>query len=174
MAITIRATPSTLTWANFTVTANQILDPADGTLVDAYTSFNYNLPNLPPRKESGRLYFPDPWNITITPKAQVWTSVTKTAALLSHEQWHYDVGIVTGRALVRRLASASGATMGEMLSILNEAVTLHFHTRAGILQKRYDKDTRHGTNAYYQKIWKDRMTQCLANPKADQIGGFWL
>lgn len=174
MAITIRANPVNLAWANFTVTANQILDPADGTLVDAYTTFNYNIPNLPPRNIGGRLAFPDPWTITITPRAQVWTNVAQTAALLSHEQWHYDIGTVTGRALARQLAASRGANMAELITILNDAVRLHFHTRAGILQKRYDIDTGHGTNAHYQKIWKDRMTACLANPNADQIGGFWL
>ena len=111
--------------------------------------------------------------ITITPNARVWSGVAQTAALLSHEQWHYDIGTATGRALARDLSRARG-TIPELITILTNAVQLHFMTRAGLLQKRYDIDTRHGTNTHYQGVWKARMTSCLANPNASQLGGFYL
>ena len=50
---TIITNPATLTWANFTPSPNQIPDPSDGSLVDAVTSFNFVLQNLPPQVSGG-------------------------------------------------------------------------------------------------------------------------
>jgi hypothetical protein len=174
MAITVVGSPMSLTWANFTVVPNQILDPNDNTLADAYTAFNFNIPDLPPRTVNGQLMLADPITITITPRASVWSGVQQTAALLSHEEWHYHVGIVVARAFAREAARLQAPNLAGLRSAFQQTFTLHFVTRVGILQKRYDLDTRHGTQAHYQKIWKDRMTVVLANPRADQIGGFYL
>ncbi len=174
MAITVQANPVNLTWANFTVVPNKILDPADGTLVDAYTAFNYNIPNLPPKNYGSKIGFADPMTITITPNARVWSGVAQTAALLSHEQWHYDVGTITARVLAKEMERARKNTAAELITLLQNAVRLHFTTRTGLLQQRYDIDTRHGTQAHYQRIWKNRMTRCLANPNATQLGGYYL
>jgi len=174
MAITVVATPATLSWSNFRSVPTKIMDPNDRTLIDALTRFNFDMPDLPPRTIGGQLGLADPLVITITPNSQVWTGVAQTAALLSHEQLHYDVGIVTGRALARQLMLLRAPNQASLVSAVRAAARLHFMTRAGLLQSRYDLDTRHGTNAHYQKIWKDRMTACLANPLADQLGGFFL
>jgi len=174
MAITIVANPASLAWVNFTPSATQIVDPNDGTLVDALTRFNFNLPPLPPRMVNGQFAMADPNVITITPNAQVFTGVLQTPALLSHEQFHYDVGIVTARALARELMALRAPNQAALATAVQNAARLHFTTRAGLLQRRYDLDTRHGTNAHYQRIWKDRMTSCLANPRSDQLGGFFL
>lgn len=174
MPITVVGNPMSLAWSNFSVVASQITDPADGTLVDAYTAFNFNIPNTPTQVINGQHAVGSTFTITITPNARVWSGVSQTAALLSHEEWHYHVGIVTARALAKQLAALRAPNLPQLGFLFNEAVKLHFTTRAGILQKRYDIDTRHGTQDHYQKIWKDRMTVCLANPNADQIGGFFL
>jgi hypothetical protein len=47
-------------------------------------------------------------------------------------------------------------------------------TRAGLIQRRYDKDTNHGTIAHFQRIWKNSMAGCLANERADHLLGWWL
>ena len=174
MAITVSASPANLAWSNFTVSSTRITAPADGTLVDAYTTFDYTFPNSAPVNTGGVFTIPDPYSISIVPRAQVWSGVSQTEALLSHEQWHYDVATITGRALCRELARLRGTSLADLRAKIQTAVQLHFHKRAGILQKRYDLDTSHGTNAHYQKIWKDRMTATLANPNADTMGGFWL
>lgn len=174
MAITINATPMVLSWTDFTTVSHKITDPADGSLVDAFTSFDFNIPDLPPRSVNGTLKLADPMTITITPRAQVWSGVAKTIALLAHEQFHYDVGIVTGRALARHLMRISGNDVASLRAALLKAVELHFTTRTGLLQRRYDLDTRHGANAHYQNIWKGRMSNCLSQPRSNQLGGFFL
>ena len=174
MAITVVANPASLTFLNFTPSATRILDPGDGTLVDAFTRFNFNLPPLPPRTVAGKFAMADPNVITITPNAQIFTGVLQTPALLSHEQFHYDVGIVTARALASELMALRAPNLAALTTAVQNAARLHFTTRAGLLQRRYDLDSRHGTNAHFQKIWKDRMTSCLANPRSSQLGGFFL
>lgn len=174
MAISVLAIPSVLTWANFTTVAGPLVDPADGATVDALTAFNFNLPNLPPRNLGGQLAMADPNVITITPNAQIVAGVAQTPGLLSHEQFHYDVGIVTARALARHLAALRAPDMATLIAAFRDAATLHFTTRVRLIQRRYDIDTRHGTNAHYQRIWKSRMAACLANPRSETIGGFYL
>ncbi len=174
MAITVVANPANLTWANFRPSRVRLVDPNDGTLVDAVTRFNFNLPNRPPRAVAGQVAMADPNVITITPNSQVFIGVVQTAALLSHEQFHYDVGIVTARALARQLMRLRTPNQAALGIAVRTAAQLHFTTRAGLLQRRYDLDTRHGTNAHYQRIWKNRMAACLANPNSNQLGGFWL
>jgi hypothetical protein len=170
---TVVATPATLTWANYAVTSSRITDPADNQLVDAYTSFNWALQNLAPVNTAGVFTVPAAIQITITPNCQVWSGVTQTAGLLSHEQFHYDVGICCARAFAREIGTLRANSQANLVGRIQSAAMLHFTTRAGILQKRYDLDTRHGTNAHYQRIWKDRMAKALAD-NAATMGGFYF
>lgn len=172
----IRVNPSTknLRWTDFTISQQRPMDPADGTRQDAYTSFDYTLPNKGPRQVGSFFAFPDPWDIIITPRAAAWANVAQTPALLAHEQFHYDVGIVCARALARYLSGVRTRTAAELLPLLNTAVQLHLHRRAGLLQRHYDRETGHGTNAGAQRRWKQQMALCLANPKAQMLGGWWL
>jgi hypothetical protein len=174
MAITVVANPVSLTWSNFRPSAVRLIDPSDGTFIDALTRFNYNIANRPFQRIDGQFALADQLTITITPNARVYTGVTQTDALLSHEQLHYDVGIVTGRALARDLRALRSADQAGLIAAAQTAVELHFSTRAGAIQRRYDQDTRHGTDATTQTLWKDRMSACLANPDSDMLSGLQL
>jgi hypothetical protein len=174
MAITAVATPDDLIWDDFDVTPNRILDPGDGSLVDAFTRFDFDLPDLPARKIGHEFAIADPNVITISPNAQVFANVLQTDQLLSHEQLHYDVGIVTARAMARELTRLRAPTLAALIAALRDCSTLHLQRRAGLIQRRYDKDTNHGTIAHYQRIWKDAMMHCLANKRADLLLGWWL
>lgn len=174
MAITVVSRTSPLRWSDFSVSPTRIQDNADRTLQDSYTSFNYAFDDKDARTVSGRFSFADPWKLTITPSASVYSGVGRTDALLSHEQFHYDVGVVCARALARELAAVRTRTKAELLPIIQKAIALHFHRRAGLIQSRYDRETAHGTNAAAQRRWKQQMASVLANPNAHMIGGWWL
>ena len=174
MAITAVASPDDLSWDDFDATPDRIRDPADGTLVDAFTRFDFDFPDMAPQKIGHELALADPNRSTISPNAKVFANVLQTDELLSHEQLHYDVGIVTVRALARELTRMRAPTLAALKSALQEAFNLHFKIRAGLIQRRYDKDTNHGTVAHYQKIWKNAMAGCLANERADLLLGWWL
>jgi hypothetical protein len=173
MPITVNANPARLTWANFTTVLN-LTDPNDGTVVDAVTEFNYNIPNMPPRTVNGMQALAQIFQITITPNARVRTGITQTAGLLAHEQLHYDVGIAIARQLARELENLRAPDLAGLRTALQNAVTLHFHTRARLIQNRYDIDSRHGTNAHYQQVWARMITDAIANPRSTKIGGFYL
>jgi hypothetical protein len=174
MAITIVAQPKDLSWDDFDVTPERITDPADGTLVDALTRFHFDLPDLPAQKLGKNFALADPNAITISPVAQVFSDVLQTDELLSHEQLHYDVGIVTARSLARELMRLRAPTLAALRALMQSSSQLHLKTRAGLIQRRYDKDTNHGTISHYQRIWKNSMAGCLANERADHLMGWWL
>ncbi len=174
MAITSVAKPQTLTWDDFDVAPDRILDPGDGTLVDAFTRFDFDLQDLPARKIGHEFALADPNVITITPNAQVFANVLQTDGLLSHEQLHYDVGIVTARALAKELTRMRAPTLAALKTAIRDCCHLHLKTRAGLIQRRYDKDTNHGAIAQYQKVWKNSMAGCLSNERADHLLGWWL
>lgn len=132
MAITAVATPQDLSWDDFDVTPNQILDPGDGTLVDAFTRFDFELPDLPARTIGREIALADPNVITITPNAQVFANVLQTDELLSHEQLHYDVGIVTARALARELTRMRAPNLAALKAAIRDCSQLHLKTRAGL------------------------------------------
>lgn len=173
MTITATRTPVTLGAADY-IPFPIVIDPADGTVQTAFTAFQFNIPAHPPRTVDGRQALAETFAIRITPVAMITVGATMTSGLLGHEQFHYDVGFVIARQLARELSALRRNAIAELATALTAAVTLHFSTRAGLIQRRYDLDTRHGTNAHYQRIWLDRMRACLANASATQIGGFWL
>ena len=173
MAITAVISPEDLSWDDFDATPDRILDPADGTLVDAFTRFDFDFPDLAPRKIGNEFALADPNVITIAPNAQVFANVLQTDELLSHEQLHYDVGFVS-RLAPTKSTRMRAPTLAALRGALRDAFHLHFTTCAGLIQRRYDKDTNHGTVAHYQKIWKDGMAGCLANERADILMGWWL
>jgi hypothetical protein len=173
MTITATRNPAALAWANFTPQA-VVIDPIDGTAVDDVTSFNFNLPDVPPRNVGGQLALADPLTLTITPQAVVRIGVAQTPGLLAHEQLHYDVGFVIARVVAKELARLRAPTRAALAAQMRDIVQLHFHTRARLIQRRYDLDTRHGTNGHFQRIWAQNMATCLGNPAATHLLGWWL
>ncbi len=174
MTIAASRNPATLAWTHYTAQAT-VIDPADGTAQDAYTSFNYSLqPNLPAEHRNGRSYMPSRMRLVITPVARVRTGAPQSADLLAHEQLHYDVGFVIGRRVAFELNRLEAANDAALAAALNALIRLHFHTRAGLIQSRYDRESNHSRNARYQQYWQTQMRACLANPNATQIGGWML
>ena len=172
MAITATRTPQTLAWSNFTSVAT-LIDPADGGAMDAYTSFDYVTPSGWTTID-GRFAFSDGQVVRVSPRARVRTGVAQTADLLAHEQFHYDVGFVIARRVARELGRLRARTMADLAREQDAIIALHFHRRAGLIQRRYDIDTRHGRNAHYQALYLKLMAACIANPSATHFNGWWL
>jgi hypothetical protein len=174
MAIIVVAKPWALTWADFTKTATKPVDPGTGKAFDAFTAFDCDVPGLNYRTIDGQLVYTGLSIITITPRAQVFQSAPQTDALLSHEQFHYDVGIVTARALAQALMAMRAPTALALQMAQDKAQRLHMETRAHLIHRQYDHETHHGSDAHYQKIWKDSMAVCLAHLRSLHLQGFWL
>ncbi len=174
MTITAFRNPATLTWDDYDERP-VVIDPSDGSLQDAVTAFEFELmPNLPAERHNGRFRLQRSMSISITPIALVRTGAAQIAELLAHEQLHYDVGFVIARQLARELNAVDAATEPALRTLLDQLVNLHFHTRARLIQTRYDRESNHSRNVHFQRVWKQNMTACLANPHAAQIGGWML
>lgn len=173
MSISLVVKPVTLTWANYTE-RDKVVDPADKTEQDAYTAFEYDLPGGTTRRVDGELALPESLALTITPIALIRKGARKSDELLSHEQFHYDVATVIGRVVVKKLERLRGKTAADLDAGSDQILNLHFSVRAGLIQRRYDLETRHGRNTNYQKAWKKLMKETMARPDSTQMGGWWL
>jgi hypothetical protein len=173
MAITVRRIPERLTWADYPLIP-VVINPHDGTEQDAFTAFNFHIPEKPPRTIDGQLALAETFEIIIKPHARAKLGGSQTAEFLIHEQFHYDVGFVVARVVARELMTLRAENEAALAAAVWNIVRLHFYFRAELIQRRYDLDTRHGTIRYDQQIWFSRMIRCLAEPASTQIGGFWL
>jgi hypothetical protein len=166
MPITVVAKPTTLTWAHFK-RAKKVIDESDGTEQDAYTTFNYALQVAAIAKVDGKFAFPAKATITITPKATVRIGYPEQQALLDHEQFHYDVGVLAARLAAKELAALRSANGPALQNEANAVIDTHLVTRASAIQKEYDKDTEHGKNKVRQEVWLKAMREALAKPAGD-------
>lgn len=167
-------TGSNLTWGDFTIVAPPLVDPADGHTIDAYTTFDYQLSNGTPAASGSNFVVPQPNTLTITPRASVTNTTAQTAGLLAHEAFHFDLGFCIGRVVAKKLEALSKPTAAAVTAEGLRLFQYHFRTRAGLIQARYDADTRHGTVSRYQTIWANRMATCKGDANATSIGGFLL
>ena len=182
MPITATRAISKLSWSDFAVVRPPLVDPADGHRVAAYTAFSWELPDRPPQVIDGQLALNQNNALRISPsdgatppgRPKVTRGTSQTDALLAHEQFHYDVGFVIARVVARNLMALRKPDRASMITAIRQLTHFHFRTRASLIQSRYDADSRHGTNSTYQRIWKQKMANCLSNPRATKLGGFWL
>jgi hypothetical protein len=163
MSITVRRDPERLTWADF-ISIPIVIDPNDGTEQMAFTAFDFNVPDELPRTIDGQLALSETFEIIITPRARVKRGGPQSPELLAHQQFCYDVGFVVARVVARELTTLRAGDERELASAVWNTIQSHFIFRAGLIQRRYDLDTRHGTVRYDQQLWTWRMSTCLADP----------
>jgi hypothetical protein len=174
MGVEVKANPTALTWKHYKP-AVHVKDPDDHTEIDAYTRFAYEIKNKPVRKVGDQFALADPVEITISIKeAKVKTGAAQTADLLAHEQLHFDVGILVGRAAGRELNALREKDMRGLGASMNDVADLHFQTRAGAIQRKYDVETKHGKNGTMQKKWSDAMSKCMDDEACSEIIGLPL
>jgi hypothetical protein len=167
--ITVVRRPQLLTWQYFTQVP-VVIDPADNTRQQAYTQFDYDVPDIPHRVVDGKFAFGVPNVITITPRAFLQIGVPMKAALLEHERFHYDVGYICARRFAADMLATRTATLDELKAAYITLLDLHFYDRAEAIQARYDKNTKHGADPAFQALWLLLMHTCTGNPGATHIG----
>lgn len=170
MAIHVRPTKTTLAWSDF--------EESGDTLRDHDAEAGYDSGFVPesftPRRIRGRAHLPATYTVRVWPIARVASGVSRTDALLAHEQLHYDVGIICARALARDLEGLNGSDPDDLLTQLSDMQVLHMSTRAGAIQDAYDTQTQHGRNATRQQEWQAAMAQCLGRASMTRIMGLPL
>jgi hypothetical protein len=168
LAITVVPKPRDLKWSNFKVVPSL---PDE----DAHIDIGFTFPNKPFRKVDGAWMMAEEFELTVSPVAKIKEGANKTADLLSHEQGHYNIGILTGEAMARDLMALSAPTQQGLVTAINAAFDLHRKTRMKAIQEKYDDDTNHSQNAGEQKRWDDMISQCMGRtPTCGRLDGMAL
>lgn len=168
MPITAVPNPATLSWGNFTKVESLPVNE------DAHIDMDYQVQNRPIRRVGGQFMLAETLEVRVRPRARVLKTANQTDDLLAHEQGHYDIGLLAGRALARDLAGLSAATPAELGTAANDAFTLHTRTRLKPIQEAYDGDTKHSADPTEQKRWAGLISAALAAAAATHVNNMPL
>lgn len=91
--------------------------------------------------------------------ARSWTRVRDDAALLRHEQLHFDITELHARMLRKRLIGAF--RQDRDLALVFEQNFDEVNATLQEMQERYDRESYHGTRAKVQRLWEEKIAASL-------------
>jgi hypothetical protein len=163
MAITVAPNPVNLQWSNF----RSAPTPPDE---EAHIDINFNVPNRPFRRVNGRILMAETFQIGVSPNAKVRQGASQTADLLSHEQGHYNLGILVAWAMAHDFMQLEAANSAALGNAIRACFNLHKDTRMRSIQQKYDRDTNHSRNRQQQQRWDRMISQCMsARPRSARV-----
>jgi hypothetical protein len=168
MPITVVPHPVTLSWSDFTPVR------ALSNHEDAHIDPGYEVQNRPLRRVGSQYMLAETLEVRVHPQARVLRTANQTADLIAHEQGHYDIGILAGRALAVDLAGLSADTPAKLKELADQAFTLHRLTRLGPIQHAYDDDTKHSQDPQEQQRWLQLIAAAMASGSATSINNLPL
>jgi hypothetical protein len=173
MPITVTPNPVNLTWANFrAVDSSPDLSGDEVAQIHPQTS----MPNQVQVVRNQNVFKLGSFTIGVAPVTQdtiVLRSAQQTADLLRHEQGHYDLLILTARAMARDLEAVTAGSAGD-LNTRVQAIQQTHADRADKLDKAYDNQTKNGKDAKVQSDWNGWIAAALGNRAAASINGMQL
>ncbi|MET0152698.1 MAG: DUF922 domain-containing protein [Candidatus Binatia bacterium] len=168
--ITVRADPPVLTWSAF----RSVESLAESE--DAHIAAEISFPR-PLRMESADgVYRLPAFTITVAPepaRTRVRRSAQRSAALLRHEQGHYDIVVLAARALGRELASITASSASDLSRAVEDCVAKHTE-RAARSSEAYDRETDHGRSLSEQTRWSARIAAALTAETVGELLGMPL
>ncbi len=112
--------------------------------------------------------------LKVRPRARVLRTANQSSDLLAHEQGHYDIGVLVGRALARDLMALSEATPAALARAASAAFDLHRVTRMAPIQQAYDTETKHSQDTKEQQRWAGLISAALAAASATAVNNLTL
>jgi len=167
MGIRVVAAPVTLTWNDFRPVP-VLPDQSDE---DAQTATTLDrLSGIRPVSTQGGFSLPDLTLKVHLDRAQtmVVRTASKTQDLLKHEQGHYDITVLTVRALAREFEQLRADSPSALAQQLDRIRQLH-QDRADALEKKYDNDTNHGTNQRQQDNWNNEIDAAMRSSQVSTL-----
>jgi hypothetical protein len=168
MAIKVVARPARLTWRNFKAVA--VIPDSDE---EAQIAPETTLPErLHPLKVKDKFRLPD-LTVTVVLKSSdtiVIRTADKTADLLEHEQGHFDLMILSARAMAADLEKLEADSPDELQSAINDVQSTH-GARATAVDEEYDRQTDHSRNAAQQRRWRKLIDEALGKTRVTAIDG---
>jgi len=168
--ISVVAAPPRLTWSDF-----QTVDSLVGS-EDAHIGAEISFPQPLRMDHDVDAYRLPAFTITVAPEPRrtlVRASAKGSEELLRHEQGHYDLVLLSARALARELATLTAPSATELSQRTQDSVDEHTK-RAARLSQAYDRRTDHGRNLAAQASWGDRIAAALAVESIDELDGMPL
>lgn len=156
MSIQVVPIPAQLAWPQFKVVDS--IPHGE----DAHTDLNFILPHTNFRLVSGKYMLADNLRMTVSPIIKVLKGANQTADLLAHEQGHYNIGILVGRAMARELEALSSASAQALATAASKAFDRHRLTLMPVVQDDYDTKTKHGLDPKEQTNWNGLIASGLA------------
>jgi hypothetical protein len=159
MGVTVVVSPTQLTWNNFLPVSS--LPDSSGD--DAQTATTMSpLTGIQPVSAQGRFSLP---NLTLTvgldsTQTLVVSTAQKTADLLKHEQGHFDITVLTVRALAKELEQMKAGSTPALGQQVSAAVSKH-QQRANMIEDKYDKETKNSRDQDAQKNWNQAIDAAM-------------
>jgi len=163
MAIRVIPSPVQLAWSQF----KEVDSIPDGE--DAHTDINFTLSNRNFQHANGKYSLAADLTLTVSPIVRVLKGANKTADLLAHEQGHYNIGILVGRAMARELEKLSSANPRTLAHEASTVFDRHRLTLMPVVQHDYDTATNHSLDVSQQARWNGLITAGLAAPVTDTL-----
>jgi predicted secreted Zn-dependent protease len=172
MTVSVVAAPAQLSWSDF----RPVGALPDGSGEEAQTSTEMPaMANIKVVASQGKYSLPDLKLMVGLKRSEtlVVTSARKTADLLKHEQGHFDITVLTIRALameLQRLTAPSAALLGQQVEALRQK-----HQRfADAIEEKYDDETEHSRNKAVQDKWNQAIRSALLTPGIVSLQGMPL
>ena len=153
MSVTVTTSPAQLSWNDF-LPVDSLPDGSGDEAQTAATMSEMN--GISPVLTNGKFVLPD---LTLAvgldrTQTMVIKTANKTADLLKHEQGHFDITVLTVRALAAELEQLKAGSVPSLGQHLNAARSKH-QQRANMITEKYDKETENSRNQALQKTWND-------------------
>jgi ribosomal protein L21 len=172
MSVTVAVSPSQLSWTDFA----PVDSLPDGSGEEAQTSTTMPpLSGIRPVSAQGKFVLPD---ITLKvgldrTQTLVIRSAQKTPELLKHEQGHFDITVLTVRAMAKELEElkvGSPSALGQQVT----AVLSKHQRRADMIEVKYDKETKGSKDQDAQKTWNQAIDAAMKGSGVSILQGMPL
>ena len=172
MAVKVVATPTQLSWSDFGIV--QALP--DGSGDEAQTA-----PEMPAMDDiqvvsrQGMYSLPD---LTLRvgldrSEIMIIKSAPKTPDLLKHEQGHFDITVLTVRALAQELERLKARSATSLAQQVKTAIQKH-QGFANAIEAKYDSETNHSRSKTAQDKWNKAIAGALGASDAVSLQGMPL
>jgi hypothetical protein len=168
MAIKVVPKPARLGWRNFRPVA--VIPQSDE---DAQVAPEAVLPaRVGMKKVSGKFRLAD-FTLVVslrTHETLIVRSADQTPELLDHEQGHFDLMLLSARALAAELETLEADSPEDLQSAVTSAHDTH-GDRATAVDQVYDTQTDHSRNVAQQRRWRKLIDEALQSKNVTQIDG---
>jgi hypothetical protein len=172
MSVTVAVSPTQLSWTDFA----PIDSLPDGSGDEAQTATTMPpLSGIQPVSVQGKFVLPDLTLKVGLDRTQtlVLRSAQQTPELLKHEQGHFDITVLTVRAMAKELEAlkaGSPSTLGQQLT----AILSKHQQRADMLEVKYDKETKGSRDQDAQKTWNQAIDAAMKGSGVSILQGMPL